>query len=248
MTLKTIIEDASVECGVAEPSIVVGNPDIVVRKMLRAANRVGLDLVKRAPWGVLRKVGNFTAVAGQEQPGFLPADFDRLIAETLWDRTNRRLIAGSVDSARWQSLAASVRGTLSGWFTLRGTVLTLYPAAVGGESMWFEYVSRNFCTDAGGNGLARWNADTDLPALPEELFTLGVTAHWLKGEGLPWQAAMAEYEARVAREIEADNPNTVVLTAGDLFAGTRHWTGEPGLNFSAFGDDGPFTLDVSVLS
>ena len=153
MSLKTIIEDASVECGVAEPSIVVGNPDIVVRKMLRAANRVGLDLVKRAPWGVLRRVGNFTAVAGQEQPGFLPADFDRLIAETLWDRTNRRLIAGSADAARWQSLAATVRGTLSGYFTLRGTALTLYPAAQGGESMWFEYVSRNFAVSAAGAGL-----------------------------------------------------------------------------------------------
>lgn len=248
MSLLTIIADASVECGVEEPSIVISNPDIIVRKMLRAANKVGLDLVKRAPWGALRRVGNFTAVAGQEQTGFAPADFDRLIAETLWDRTNRRLIAGSADAARWQSLAATVRGTLAGYFTLRGTALTLYPAAQGGEAMYFEYMSRNFALTAAGAGVARWTADTDTGALSEEMFTLGVVAHWLKGEGLPWEAAMAEYEARVMREMQADDPRAVVLTAGDLFAGTRHWTGDPGFNASTFGDDGPFTLDVSVLS
>jgi hypothetical protein len=247
VTLLTIIGDASVECGVEEPNVVIGNTDIVVRKMLRAANRVGLDLVKRRPWGALRRVGSFTAVAGQDQSGFAPADFDRLIAETLWDRTNRRLIAGSADAARWQSLAATMQGVLAGHFTLRGTSLSLYPPAVGGESMAFEYVSRNFAQTAGGVNVARWTNDTDIGLLSEEMFTLGVVAFWLKGEGLPWEAAMGDYESRVLREMQTDDPSVSVLTAGDIFAGSRHWTGEPGSRQGGWGGD-LFDLDDSLLS
>jgi hypothetical protein len=247
VTLLTIIQDASVECGVEEPGIVISNPDIVVRKMLRAANRVGLDLVKRTTWGALRRIGSFTAVAGQDQPAFAPLDFDRLIAETLWDRTNRRLIVGSADASRWQSMAATVRGTLSGYFTLRGKALSLYPPSVGGEFMAFEYVSQNFAQTAGGTGMPRWSSDTDIGVLAEEVFTLGVVAHWLKGEGLPWEAAMADYENRVMREIQADDPSVAVLTAGDIFAGGRHWTGEPGSQQSLWGAN-LFDLDESLLA
>ncbi len=247
MTLLTIIGDASVECGVEEPNVVIGNTDIVVRKMLRAANRVGLDLVKRRPWGALRRVSIFTAVAGQDQPAFAPADFDRLIAETLWDRTNRRLIAGSADAARWQSLAATMRGTASGHFTLRGTSLSMYPAPVGGEAMAFEYVSKNFAQTASGVSVPRWTNDTDIGLLSEEMFTLGVAAFWLKGEGLPWEAAMGDYESRVLREMQADDPSVAVLTAGDIFAGGRHWTGEPGSRQSLWGDN-LFDLDESLLA
>lgn len=234
MTLLTIIQDAALECDMEPPATVIGNTaDIIAQKMLRAAQRTGLDLVKRSFWGELRNVATFTATATEVQANVVPADFDRMIPETFWDRTNRRLISGPVVAARWQSLVATQQpGTDARWFTLRGGNVLIYPTMQGGESMAFEYASKNFCQSTGGVAQARWTADSDTGRLSEELFTLGVIANFQKAEGLPWADSYREYEARIETEVSADQPRVAILSAGDLFGGRRAWGGAPAGDFT----------------
>jgi hypothetical protein len=229
MTLLAICQDAAIEIGGFDvPNTIVGNTDINARRLLRAAQRVGSDLVTRAAWSVLRTQATFTAVPGEAQPGTVPSDFDRMIPETLWDRTNRMLIAGPVPSARWQSLTATWPGNgPDRWFTLRGTAIAIFPGMQGGEAMAYEYVSRNFCETAAGIDQPRWSADTDVERLPSEVFTLGVVAFFLQAQGLPYADQMAAYEARVVRSLANDDPASGVLSSGDLFGGQRNWTGTP---------------------
>lgn len=243
MTLLTILQDAAQEVGVYPPTTVIGNTDPAIQKMLRQAQRVGSDLMARGTWEVLRTQQTFNATAGEQQLNALPSDLDRIIAETFWDRTNSRLISGPAQGSQWQSLVAAYpQGAYDRWFTLRGGQMFIYPGMVGNESMAYEYYSRSFCASSGGTPQTRWQTDTDVGRLSEELFTLGVIAFYLRTEGLPWEAAMRDYELRVQTEANNDQPRSGVLSAGDIFGGPRAWPGSPAPGpLGSYGADGGLT-------
>lgn len=242
MTLLSLIQDAASEIGVAVPTVVVGNTDPAAQRMLRHAHRVGLDLVARGSWEILRAQHAFDATPGEEQLDAVPADMDRMIAETMWDRDHARLISGPVRGSQWQSLVATQPiGSISRWFTLRGGKVYIYPGMQGAEEMAFEYFSRNYCASSGGTAQQRWALDTDVGRLPEELFTLGVIAFYLRSEGLPFEHAMADYELRMQTEAANDQPRSGILSAGDVFGGERAWGGSP-----APGPDGSYGADGSI--
>lgn len=227
MTLLSIIQDASDEVGITRPSAIITNADTAIAKMLRMAKRVGLDLAKRGTWTALRSEVTFTATAAETQASIIPADFDRFIPEAFWDRTSRRLISGPLSAVEWQSMMASASQDWSRFYTLRGGAVLISPTMAGGESMAFEYMSRNYCQSAGGVAQATWQADTDTGRLSEELFTLGVIAFYLRAEGQPHTEQMQDYEAMFSREHDADWPDSGVLLAGDIFGERRARDGAP---------------------
>jgi len=187
------------------------------------------------PWHVLRKEQTFTAVTGETQPGVLPADLDRIIPETLWDRTYRRLISGAIPAIQWQSMKATLpAGGFDRWFTLRGTAILIYPSMAGGEACAFEYVSKAFCTSAGGTAQTDWAADTDVPLLDEELLTLGTVAAYLRSEGQPWEAARADFESYLTSQAANNMPSNGTANTAEVFGGVRASPGAPAPNAGAF--------------
>lgn len=234
MTLLTIVQDAADELNYVRPTTVASNAAPDVQKMYRFANRVGGDLVTRGIWQVLRTEATFTASVGSEQPGVIPADFGRFVAESFWDRTNVRLVSGPITALDWQTFVANGNNGGRSRFTRRGDALLVWPPLVGNEYMAFEYYGRNFCQSAGGTPQARWTLDTDTGRIPEELFTLGIVALVAETEGLPQSAsARAAYEKRVSMELRNDQPDASVMISGDIFGNGRRSTGEPG----AMGDN-----------
>ena len=87
------------------------------------------------------------------------------------------------------------------------------PASI--EEMSFEYVSKNYCEDAGGVGQSVWQADTDVGVLDEELFELGLIWRLLNRMGLPYAEEKAEYE-RVMATAEAQILPKKVSTNGNI--------------------------------
>lgn len=233
MTLLTIVQDAADELNYLRPVSVADNGTPDVQKMFRFANRVGGDLVTRGIWQVLRTEATFTATAGSAQAGVIPADFNRFVAESFWDRTNVRLVSGPITALDWQSFVASGSTGAQLRFTRRGNALLVWPALNGGEAMAFEYYSRNFCQSAAGTPQNRWTLDTDTARVPEELFTLGIVALVAEAEGLPQaNSARLAYDRRVAAELMNDQPVAGVVAAGDIFGGARrHTIGTPGPDF-----------------
>lgn len=235
MTLLTICQDAAVEIGgFAVPNVIVGNTVVNAQRLLRAAHRVGSDLTARGDWSVMRAGRTFTAVPGEAQPNAVPATFSRLIPETMWDRTNVWNIAGPIPPPRFESLAATYPSdSPPRWFTLTGRSLSFFPAFAGGETVAFQYVTGQFCESATGTLQTRWQADSDVGRISEELMTLGVVAFFLMAQGLPYAAQMAAYEARMTQELANDNPTSGVIAAGDIFAGAgaRNWDGAPAASY-----------------
>lgn len=235
MTLLTLAQDAATELGLdSQPVAIVGNPDVDVQRLLRFANRVGRELSTRAPWQAMRRRQSFIATATEVQANAIPADFSRFYPETFFDQTNFRVISGPMDPVEYESRKMSVQfgGGIGAhrWFTRRGNDFLVTPTPVGGEQYTFDYQSNAFCQSAAGVPQSQWLADTDTARLDEELITLGVIARYLEADGQPSQMATAAYERRFAQVFGNDAPNGRVMAAGDIFAGTRRGTGEPGAN------------------
>ena len=75
----------------------------------------------------------------------LPADFDRLVPATFWDRTNQRPVK-LLSALEWQALKASMT-TGIGWLAARleASYIRLYPIPPpAGWDLAYEYVSTNW--------------------------------------------------------------------------------------------------------
>lgn len=235
MTLLTICQDAADELQVTRPGSVVANTDDDARRLLRYANRVGKDLMRRHHWSTIRKEHTFTAVSGETQTGILPDDFDRIIPECFWDRSNKNLISGPVSATQWQGLKTyGYTDTQTPKFAQRGTAILILPELSGGETLAFEYVSNEWSENSGGIGGAQWTADDDTAKLDEELITLGVIFEWLASEVLPSAAkAGSDYERAVKKLIKNDQPTAGILAAGDMWGRGRHFDGQPAVSGSS---------------
>lgn len=228
MTLLTIVQNAADETQGPRPGSVAGNADPAAQTYLRLLNSAGTHLMKTVAWQTLRKEQTFTAVAGSEQTGALPNDFDRFVPETFWDRTNRVLVSGPQTPTRWQAMQAGGYNDHYPRFIYRGGSVFVSPDASGGESMAFEYVSNQWCQDSGSTGQTAFAADTDTGILDEELLTLALIYRYTVSEGMETaMVARENFERHLNTLIKNDQPKARIMVAADIFGGGRHFTGEP---------------------
>lgn len=234
MTLKTIIQNVGYETKLLSsvPSTIVGNSNPDVQALLRLANKAGLALMKKPSRGLqaLRSEQTFTADSTEELTSALPADFDRFVPETFWDRTNGRRLLGPIDPVKWQNLkAAPYSNTSRPQFCYRGGSVFVIPTFAGTETLAFEYVSKNWCQSSGGTGQTAWAADTDTGVIDEELITRLVTFDYLEGEGQPSGKAGADFLDYYNWTVRNEQAGMPLMAAGDIFAGTASnaFTGVP---------------------
>lgn len=227
MTLLTICHDAADEIDILRPAIIIGNTEPDARGLLRLVNKVGRRIMKVFPWQILRKEQTFTSISGETQTSILPSDFDRFVPETFWNRSQSKLITGPVSSVEWQSLKTLNTTPEYHKFIYRGgSVLTL-PSLSAGDSLAFEYVSKNWCQSSGGTAQAAFAADTDTGIIDEELLTRGVIFEYLSAKGQPSGKAEVDYEEYFNALIDNDQPNAKTLLTGDIFGGGRRFSGAP---------------------
>lgn len=226
MTLLTICQDAADEIGIDRPSSVIGNSQEHVKKLLRYADKVGTQLMKKVAWQVLRKERTFTSVASETQTSILPSDFDRFVPETFWNRTDVALVPGPITSVEWQGMKAhGYAGRYK--FAYRGGDVLIIPTITAGKTLAFEYVSNQWCQSSGGSGQTAWAADTDTGVIDEELITRGLKFAYLTDEGLPNAIAAQEFDDYFSLLVKNDQPSAGVMVAADIFGGGRHFDGTP---------------------
>lgn len=226
MTLLTICQNAADEIGLTPPASVIGNSEGEVMKLRRYANKVGTKIMKAYAWQALRKERVFTAIAGEEQTGILPADWDRIIPDTFWDRNLSYLVTGPVSPVEWQGLKALNSEISERKFALRGGSVLVYPPPAGGETFAFEYVSKYWAANNGAPQAAL-TQDSNTAIVDEELITRGVIYEYLMNDGQPAGAALVEYQRYFDTLVENDRQSSGVLRAGDMFRSTRRFGGTP---------------------
>lgn len=190
----------------------------------------------------------------------LPADFQRPIDNTFWDRTRYWSMRGPQSPQQWQVYKSSVIGSASVQRRFRfrasnviygtggtpGTsVLSIDPTPFDdGARLVFEYVSNAWCQSATGTLQTQWGADTDTGILDEYLLQLGLQWRFLRRLGLSYNEELDDYEREVDKAVAQDGGAPVL----SLVPSATPWLVGPwGIPESGFGGDQGFTIGVSDI-
>lgn len=228
-TLLSIVQKAVGRIGnVDVPASVVGiaSTNVIVGQMLALAIEEGEELVRVNDWSALTIEGaTIVLVAGQELYP-LPADFDRLVGGTQWDRTNNWRTLGPDDpqTARWRREGINQTAPRRALRQV-GNFISVYPipaAADVGAVIAFDYVSNFYSASAAGAKQAQWTADTDVPILRADLMIAGLKWRWRAAQGLEASVLRGDYASAVRMAIARDQGGGEVLTMG------RGWREERG--------------------
>jgi|TARA_R110002124_G_scaffold270291_1_gene438705 hypothetical protein len=240
MTLLTIANAVADETKGPRPATIATNTDPAAQNILRLINKVGNRLQKSFAWNILSKEGTVTA-SGSETliaAAALPADFDRIIPETFWDRGTNNLISGPISPVEWQGLKVQTYDSQNKKYRYRGGDIITSPAVAAGSTCAYEYVSTKWARNAAATAKTSMTIDTDYSVLSEELIIYGTIFEWLDAEGQPSANAARQYMDEFNILVSADETSDNILTSGDIFAqNSRHFTGEPKASRASYGGD-----------
>ncbi len=215
MSLLTIVQDAAGAIGLPEPSVVVTSTDENVKQMRVLVNREGQALSQRTQWQELIKEASHTTLAAELQGTMasIAPNFRYVVNETMWNDDLQRPVPGSLTPAQWQQLKVSDASGPYHAYRIQNKSLYLYPAPTAGETVKFEYMSKNWVLDVDGTTTKPvFVADDDTGLLDEEILTLGLIWRWKRATGLDYAEDYREYSVMLA-DAEARNTGNPIINA-----------------------------------
>jgi hypothetical protein len=197
MTALSIIQDVADRLFLTRPSQVFTSNDPQVRQMRSLMNALGKEILREHPWQALRMEGTISTVATLVQSA-LPSDFGYIVNDTMWNRDINRMIAGPLSSQEWQrEQAGPVVTSVEFAFRIMGDTFYITPAPTSGHTIYYEYISKNWCESSGGSGQATMAADADVSLLDEELITQGVLWRFKQAKGVDYAQEFSDYQTRL---------------------------------------------------
>lgn len=215
MTLLTIVQDVTDVLGIPKPTSVVGNNDAQIRQILALANLEGQSQARDYPWQSLIKITTFTTTATQEQTDSSLTDVTDInwhITRTWWDTDQTVRVFGPLKPRTWAFKDAVATAGPYAEFRIRNNKVFLLPAPAAGNTISFEYVSKNWCESSGGTGQDKWAADTDVGILDEYLMTLGLIYRWLRAKRLSYGEEFRDYMDQVVLAQARDGGGNEVIS------------------------------------
>lgn len=221
MSLLTLIQRAFKRVGLTAPTAAVSSTDENVIRMIELANEEGEELASRADWQALTREATHTTLAAESQ-GLMTAiagsDFNYIKNDTFWNRTKDRRWY-PVSDVDWQTMkATNITGPVE-YFRIRGGYLLAIPTPTAGETLAFEWISKNWCETSGGTGQSAWAADADVGRLDEALMLMGLVWRWKKAQGLEYAEDFRQYEIRVESAMQRDGAKPRINMAGTMVHG-----------------------------
>ena len=218
MSLLTICQNVADFTGFERPVTVIDNTDPIARQLLALAKREGTQLMKTTAWPVLLKEHTFSTSSGTAAYA-LPSDFDRLVNETAYNRSDNDIFTGPMTPAQYQlqNHGTASSGTTEK-FRLKAASNALKfeidPTPSSTQTIGFEYVSSFYSQTSGGTGQAAWAADTDTGILPEYLMEMGLTWRFKSSHGLDYAEDYRQYQLEV-RQAVASQGSAPLLSMDD---------------------------------
>ena len=205
MSLLTLVQDAARLLKQNSPSVITASTDELVQQMRGLANKVGEELSRRAAWPELRREVTFYALATLDQTYLISiaSDFDRMVDDTFYNRTQVKQVTGPIDASEWQQDRANGYAGPGLKYITRAGKLLVEPAFSSGDSCAFEYFTKHWCETTGGTGQEVLTYDSDIVRLPERIFKLGLVFEFLKTNDFPYAEAQEDYENAI--EVHSGN-------------------------------------------
>ncbi len=128
----------------------------------------------------------------------LPADFDRLIDRTDWDKSQHWEMLGPETAQQWQWLKS---GFISTGPRIRfrplGNFFQIWPAIGASHVLGFEYVSKYWAASSSGVPQASFLADTDTCIFNDRLMVLFLKLKYFEIKGFDTTALMRDFVAEL---------------------------------------------------
>ncbi len=161
----------------------------------------------------------------------LPSDFQRVIDNTIWDRSRFWAMRGPQSPQQWQLYKSSVigRASIQRRFRFReisgAQHFSIDPVPTdNGSALVFEYVSNAWCKSSAGTKQTTWEADTDIGILDEYLIQLGVRWRMLRRLGFSYMEERDEYDREVQKAMAKDGGQAILdLTPNDQLSLIGPW-------------------------
>lgn len=207
MSALSIVREVCKRIGITVPNTATGSADRQIVQLVALLNEEGQELAQRHDWQALVTEATFTTVAAESQGTLsdIAPGLKYIINDTIWNRSLRRPVYGPLTAQKWQQLKAmSMQGPWN-QFRIVGNTIKFIPAPVAGQSCYFEYVTKNWCTSSdGATSRDGFTADDDVSLLDEQLLTLGLRWRWKAAKGLEYAEDFNSYERRVLDAIARD--------------------------------------------
>ena len=206
LPVNDIINRAAVEAGLLPSSDPTSDTDETFIQMVQLLNGAGQEMCELNGWQELTKPYEIITADTDSGTYDLPDDFNYMIDQTGWDRTNRVAIGGPLSAQDWTYLAGRdlVSQTIYASFRQVDGKLDLYPQPPpDGLRLTFEYISRNWLQEQGASEPNRDTVGTgsDICILDPLLMIKFLKLKFLQAKGLDSQAAAMEFDTLLASRI-----------------------------------------------
>lgn len=195
MSLLTIVQQVSRLLTLPVPLTVVTSQDKQVQQLWALCNEEGDDLAAASNWQALTIQQTFVTTNTVNQAPAIPGDLDRFLPDTFFNRTTRRIVTGPITPQQWQAVQAwpYLSTVYLCWRERQGDFLVT-PTPDAGQTVAYEYVSKNWAKSAANVPQEQFLADTDTSYLDERVMVLGVRWRFLKTKGLDYAEDFRTYE------------------------------------------------------
>lgn len=196
MTLLTVINEVSDIVSLDRFDSVYGTNDPNAQTMVAIAKEAGAEIARRADWKRMVKTHAVSA-----SPELLPADFQRLAPGGAVRAADGRFFRPVTNGAQWSVITGVA--SVEPYCHLSGKTMLFSPTASAAGAT-IDYVSKNWVLGDPYEERDAFRADDDTTLFPERLLKKGLIWRWKRQKGLPFEDNLAEFEADLLQEINAD--------------------------------------------
>ena len=197
MSLLSAVNEVADLVSLDRFNAVAGSGGDDARTMLTIAQQAGEEIAHRVDWNRLLKTATIAAV-----PYTLPEDYHRPVAGSMIVTALGQLARPVTNSGQWAVLE-QVGSTQPYYYRSAGTIAIVPTSA--GVNARLNYVSGHFVASANGTDFRpAFSADDDTTVFNEDLLVKNMAWRWKRQKGLDYTDDLAEFEAMLQSEINAD--------------------------------------------
>lgn len=219
-TANDIINRAAVEVGLNADTDPVGSPDETYVQMQALLDSAGQELVNLYDWPILIREWAIDTSADPSGKYALPADFDHMVNQTVWDTVNTVPVAGPLSPQQWTYLEGRNLVSQTIYASLRqfDNRLQLYPQPTPPTVITLEYVSRYWVAE---QTLETPSADSvdkgsNYVLYDPLLIVKMLKMKYLQAKGLPSQDAAMEFDTILQSRMSKSTGASVLNAGGQV--------------------------------
>ena len=202
---------ATTELGLSAP--IVGNDTTSQLGLQMGAllNSLGEDLIREHDWQLLLSGATFVG-DGVTDEFDMPADFGRIVNQTLWSTNYRLPAVGSLSPQQWGWTQFGIVSVgIYYRYRIANDKIQVFPVPSAGDTFNFYYVSKNWVDQYGTGTLVDSITDSyDVPLFDKALMIKGLKLRLWGQKGFDTTALAEEYNRYVAM-LKAQEQGSPVL-------------------------------------